>query len=199
MYTAVTLSIKEQSTGFMHILPFYAALLGLLFFYLSIRTIGLRRRLKIGVGAKDNDEMLRAMRVHSNFAEYAPLTLLLIGFVEFQGAHPWVIHGLGALLLVGRCVHAHPILASPAARDARPSALALSIASCHKGHVLRSCTVEGEWPRRAPLSATSLASASNASAWLRSAAYPHSNPHDALPPWGTPWGTPRGYPQALRR
>ncbi|WP_286743709.1 MAPEG family protein [Aquabacterium sp. UBA2148] len=91
----------------MHILPFYAALLGLLFFYLSIRTIGLRRRLKIGVGAKDNDEMLRAMRVHSNFAEYAPITLLLIGFVEFQGAHPWVIHGLGALLLVGRCVHAH--------------------------------------------------------------------------------------------
>ena len=55
----------------MHILPFYAALLGLLFFYLSIRTIGLRRKLKIGVGAKDNEEMLRAMRVHANFAEYA--------------------------------------------------------------------------------------------------------------------------------
>lgn len=91
----------------MHILPFYAALLGLLFFYLSIRTIGLRRKLKIGVGAKDNEEMLRAMRVHANFAEYAPITLLLIGFVELQGAHPGVVHGLGALLLIGRCVHAH--------------------------------------------------------------------------------------------
>jgi uncharacterized membrane protein YecN with MAPEG domain len=91
----------------MHILPLYAALLGLLFFYLSVRTIGLRRRLKIGVGFKENEEMLRAMRVHSNFAEYVPLTLLLICFVEVQGAQPWLVHGLGALLLVGRCVHAH--------------------------------------------------------------------------------------------
>jgi uncharacterized protein len=42
--------------------------LGLLFFYLSVRTIGLRRRLKIGIGASKSEEMLRAMRVHSNFA-----------------------------------------------------------------------------------------------------------------------------------
>jgi uncharacterized membrane protein YecN with MAPEG domain len=93
----------------MHILPVYAALLGLLFFYLSIRTIGLRRRLQIGIGSKENDEMLRGMRVHSNFAEYAPITLLLIYFVEIQGAHPLLIHALGAILLVGRSIHAYGV------------------------------------------------------------------------------------------
>jgi uncharacterized protein len=91
----------------MHILPMYAALLGLLFFYLSVRTIGLRRRLKIGIGSDQNDEMLRAMRVHSNFAEYAPITLMLIYFVEVQGGHPLLIHALGAVLLTGRLVHAY--------------------------------------------------------------------------------------------
>jgi uncharacterized protein len=91
----------------MHILPMYAALLGLLFFYLSVRTIGLRRRLKIGIGADQNDEMLRAMRVHSNFSEYAPITLMLIYFVEVQGGHPLLIHALGAVLLMGRLVHAY--------------------------------------------------------------------------------------------
>lgn len=87
----------------------YAALLGFLFFYLSIRTIGLRRRLKIGIGAKENDEMIRGMRVHSNFAEYVPITLLLIYFVEIQGGHQLLIHALGALLLVGRSIHAYGV------------------------------------------------------------------------------------------
>lgn len=91
----------------MHILPLYAALLALLFFYLSIRTIGLRRRLKIGIGASDSHEMLRGMRVHSNFAEYVPLTLLLIYLVEVQGAASWFVHALGLCLLLGRAVHAY--------------------------------------------------------------------------------------------
>jgi uncharacterized membrane protein YecN with MAPEG domain len=93
----------------MHILPIYAALLGFLFFYLSIRTIGLRRRLKIGIGSNENNEMLRGMRVHSNFAEYTPITLILIFLVEMQGGHPLLIHALGMLLLVGRSLHAYGV------------------------------------------------------------------------------------------
>lgn len=48
----------------MYILPIYAALLVLLFVVLSIRTLRLRRSLKIGVGDGGNPQMLRAMRVH---------------------------------------------------------------------------------------------------------------------------------------
>lgn len=93
----------------MHILPIYAALLALLFFYLSVRTIGLRRRLKIGIGASDSAEMLRGMRVHSNFAEYAPLVLFLIYLVEVQGAPGWLVHALASCLLAGRCLHAYGV------------------------------------------------------------------------------------------
>lgn len=93
----------------MHIISMYAALLGLLFFYLSIRTISLRRKLQIGIGFKENDEMLRGMRVHSNFAEYVPLTLVLIFFAEIQGAPGLLIHALGSLLLVGRALHAYGV------------------------------------------------------------------------------------------
>jgi uncharacterized protein len=93
----------------MTILPLYASILTLLFFYLSIRTIGLRRKLQIGIGANDNQEMLRAMRVHSNFAEYTPLSLFLIYLVEIQGGALLFVHALGIFLVIGRSVHAYGV------------------------------------------------------------------------------------------
>ena len=50
--------------------------------------------------------MLRAMRVHSNFAEYVPLSLLLIYLVEITGASSVLVHGLGVSVLMGRVSHA---------------------------------------------------------------------------------------------
>jgi len=90
----------------MHIVPLYAALLAILFVALSIRTLGLRRSLGIGLGDAGNEQMLRAMRVHSNFAEYVPLSLILLYLVEGQGAYPVFLHGLGLCLLIGRLSHA---------------------------------------------------------------------------------------------
>ncbi len=90
----------------MRILPAYAALFALIFVYLSLRTIGLRRRLQIAVGDADNPLMLRAMRVHANFAEYVPFALLLIFLVESQGARAALVHGLCVALLIGRLSHA---------------------------------------------------------------------------------------------
>lgn len=90
----------------MHVTPFYAALLGLLFFALSVRTIRLRRRLRIVLGDAGNAEMQRAMRVHANFAEYVPLSLLLIAMFESLGGARWLVHLLCVALVVGRLVHA---------------------------------------------------------------------------------------------
>lgn len=50
--------------------------------------------------------MLRAMRVHSNFAEYVPLSLLLILFVELRAGPAVLVHGLCVCLMVGRISHA---------------------------------------------------------------------------------------------
>ena len=84
----------------------YAALLACFFVYLSFRTLRLRRKLRIPIGDAGNEQMLRALRVHANFAEYVPLCLLLMTLMEIQGAHPLWLHVLGSMLLVGRIIHA---------------------------------------------------------------------------------------------
>ncbi len=91
----------------------YAALMGLLFVALSVRVIRARRSQKVGIGTGNNPLVERAMRVHANFAEYAPFTLLLIYFAEMAGAHAFVVHLLGAILLAGRCIHAVGVSRAP--------------------------------------------------------------------------------------
>ena len=93
----------------MHITPLYASVLAILFVALSVRTLRMRHRLKIAVGDAGNQALLRAIRVHSNFAEYVPLSLLLISFVEMSAASALLVHFLGLCLLVGRAVHAYGV------------------------------------------------------------------------------------------
>ncbi|MGY3946311.1 glutathione metabolism protein [Aeromonas allosaccharophila] len=97
----------------MTILPVYAALLALLFVLLSIRTIRTRHSRKVALGHGDDPAMLRAMRVHANFAEYVPLALLLIYFVEATSQTPWLVHLLGSALLLGRVCHAFGMSHTP--------------------------------------------------------------------------------------
>ena len=68
----------------MLITPCYAAFLGLGFVILSILTLRLRRKFKIGLGDGGNQQLLRAIRVHSNFAEYVPIALILIYMTEIN-------------------------------------------------------------------------------------------------------------------
>jgi uncharacterized membrane protein YecN with MAPEG domain len=90
----------------MTVVPVYAALLAFVFLALSVGVIRLRQSRKIGIGTGGDRDLERAMRVHSNFAEYVPLALLLLAMAELQGASRIVLHVLGALLLIGRCAHA---------------------------------------------------------------------------------------------
>ncbi len=93
----------------MKITILYASLLAFLFVALSIRTIRLRRSLKIGVGDAGNTKMLRGMRVHSNFAEYTSFSLLLIYLVEISAGYPFFVHSLGLIFLTGRLSHAYGV------------------------------------------------------------------------------------------
>lgn len=95
------------------ITPIYAAVLALLFAALSIRTIALRRRLQVAIGDAGNKTMLRAVRVHANFAEYVPFTLLLTLMLELQRTPAALVHALGACLLIGRSVHAYGVSQTP--------------------------------------------------------------------------------------
>lgn len=95
------------------IVPVYAAILALVFVALSLRVIRCRRRDQIAVGHGDSAELLRAARVQGNFAEYVPLALLLLAWVETRGFPGYLVHGLCLLLLAGRVAHAFGMSQNP--------------------------------------------------------------------------------------
>jgi hypothetical protein len=86
--------------------PLYAVALVALFLVLSFRTIRQRRQARVAVGDGGADPLTRAIRAHGNFAEYAPLALLMLFFFETGGAPPLLVHLLGIALLAGRLTHA---------------------------------------------------------------------------------------------
>jgi uncharacterized membrane protein YecN with MAPEG domain len=86
------------------IIPAYSVALGALFVILSLRVILARREMNQGNGG--DPDLERRIRVHSNFAEYVPLALLLLGMAELRGASSIGLHCLCALLLAGRVFHA---------------------------------------------------------------------------------------------
>lgn len=87
----------------------YAAILGLVFVVLSIRTTRLRRLYNIALGYGEVPELVRTARVHGNFAEYVPFSLLLLYFLELSAAPDGLLHALGLILLFGRGVHAYGV------------------------------------------------------------------------------------------
>lgn len=105
--------LARNQTLAVKILPLYAAILAIIFAFLSAKIIQLRTKLGIGLGHADNPAMLRAMRVHANFAEYVPFTLLLIYFVELSNSSNLLIHILGGSLLAGRLCHACGVSREP--------------------------------------------------------------------------------------
>ncbi len=121
------------------ILPVYAAVFAIFFVILSIRTIRQRRKLKIGLGDAGNKDMQRAVRVHANFAEYVPLSLLMICLVEQSGVYAWFVHSLCLGLLVGRLSHAYGV--SQVKEDFRFRIVGMSLTVA----VLFACAVHLLW------------------------------------------------------
>ncbi len=78
-----------------------------LFCVLSVRVMSMRMKEKIGVGHGDNRALRRAIRAHSNFAEYIPFALFLFAVVELLEIVPFVVMvGLGTVLVASRVLHA---------------------------------------------------------------------------------------------
>ena len=93
----------------MLITPAYTAIFAFLFVALSVRTLRLRRQLRVAIGHGNEPRLERAARAHANFAEYVPISLLLIYFLEVHtGSGIW-IHVSCIGLLLGRIVHAYGV------------------------------------------------------------------------------------------
>ena len=88
----------------------YAGLCGLLMAWLALQTIKVRRAHKVRLGDGGIFELQSAMRAHGNFAEYMPITLILLFLLEYNGASVLVIHVIGAAFIFGRWLHAQGLL-----------------------------------------------------------------------------------------
>jgi uncharacterized membrane protein YecN with MAPEG domain len=86
--------------------PLYAGLIGLLVVALAVNVSRYRWSLKISSGDGDHPALKRAIRAHANLTENAPLALVLLLAVEIQGFTATAVHVLGAMLVIGRMLHA---------------------------------------------------------------------------------------------
>src|SRR5262245_10295037 len=91
------------------ILPITLTITGaaaLLNIWLSGRVSRLRRQFKISVGDGGNEALLRRIRAHANFAENAPIVLILLGLLELAGGDKRILWGAGIAFILARILHA---------------------------------------------------------------------------------------------
>lgn len=129
-----------------HITLVYGGALALWFFILSVRVI--QGRFGAGspsLGDGGNPAMLRRIRAHANFAEYVPLVLVLMGFLEISGVATWGLHVIGAALLSGRLLHGYALAFTAQFAFGRTAGIALTFASLLVAAGLAFCVGTGAW------------------------------------------------------
>jgi uncharacterized protein len=93
-----------------------ASILILLLLALSVRVVQARVDTKTGLGdgspgpvgiGKEGEapSLFVRSRSQANFAEYVPLSLILLGLLEHGGAHRYLVLGLAAVLVLARILH----------------------------------------------------------------------------------------------
>lgn len=91
------------------IIAISAAVLALLFVFLSFRIISLRRKAQVALGHGGDAQLKRAIRAHANFAEYTPFCLILLFLLEMIVGHSVLVIAMAICLTLGRIIHAFGI------------------------------------------------------------------------------------------
>ena len=87
----------------------YAGLLGCLLLVLAFLITRLRRLHLIGVGDGGREDLKLLLRAQGNFVEYVPTCLILLYLAETASYPSWLLHSVGAMLVLGRLLHAYGI------------------------------------------------------------------------------------------
>jgi len=97
----------------------------LLTIWLALRVSHVRRLRKVSIGDGGDEGVATRMRAHANFAEYAPVFLILLAAVELAvGANMW-LWGIAILFILSRL--AHPFgMERPAPNFLRMAGIALT-------------------------------------------------------------------------
>ncbi len=91
----------------------YAGLCGLILIGLLIMVVQSRFKHAVALGDGGHPDLLQRIRCHANFVETVPLCLILLAVLELNGTSAWLLHLLGALLIVARLLHIHGLLTKP--------------------------------------------------------------------------------------
>jgi uncharacterized membrane protein YecN with MAPEG domain len=75
-------------------------------FWLSWRIAQLRQSENIWVGDGGHPLLTARMRAQLNFAEYAPVVLILVALVEYAKGTHWWLAAVAAIFILGRICHA---------------------------------------------------------------------------------------------
>lgn len=113
----------------MPITALFAGLLAPLYILLALRVIAARRSARVSLGDGGDKDLARRMRVHANFAENAPFTLVLMGLAESLHASSTGLYAAGACLLAGRLLHAYGVSQSDETFAIRTVAIILTLSA----------------------------------------------------------------------
>ncbi|WP_316013222.1 MAPEG family protein [Roseobacter sp. HKCCA0434] len=85
---------------------FYAGLNGLVFLWLFVRVMQVRRAEKVWMGDAGNKRLIRAQRGQGNFVEIVPFALIQMTLMSALDTPVFVLHLFGIALTLGRVLHA---------------------------------------------------------------------------------------------
>jgi uncharacterized protein len=104
----------------------YAGINGLILLVLAIRVARQRGRSQVGLGTGGDATLERAMRIHGNAVESIPIVLILLGLAEACGSNPWLLHGIGVALTLGRLLHVWGLTQSSGVSFGRAAGMSLT-------------------------------------------------------------------------
>ena len=73
--------------------------------WLAIRVVGPRIKGKVSIGHGGIELLEARMRAHSNFVEYTPFVLILMGLIELARGTSTTLWVIGIVYIVGRLLH----------------------------------------------------------------------------------------------
>ena len=84
--------------------------------WLALRTGSARTKAKVSIGDGGDETLIRRMRAHANFVEYAPFIVILIALLEFTTGTSLWLWVASALFLLARVAHPLGMDGLPGAR-----------------------------------------------------------------------------------
>ncbi|MDX2083215.1 MAG: MAPEG family protein [Rickettsiales bacterium] len=113
----------------MIVTSFYAAIFALIFVFLTVRVIKLRRLNHVAIGDNGIVILQRAIRAHGNFCESVPLALILLLLAESNAANILWLNFCAIILIIGRISHAYAISCESSKMIFRIAGMALTFTS----------------------------------------------------------------------